>query len=261
MFPGLNSFPEGQIIAFALVFLRIIAFVVSWPIFGTSSVPVSVKVLLALIISMVVFPTIPAFQNANLIKFGDEIVFMAIRELAIGLVLGFLMRMFFFAVSMAGEIISVSIGIGSAQLFNPAMGSSGSALEQFQVMLATLFFLVMNGHHMFIAGLGQSFSIVPVSDLGIATNGFGGMGQIITEVFVMGIKISAPILVAIFVTNIAMGIVGRAVPQVNVLVTSMPVTILLGFAVLMITTPLFVGEMSGMIDLMADNFFKMMKAL
>jgi flagellar biosynthetic protein FliR len=114
---------------------------------------------------------------------------------------------------------------------------------------------------MFIAGLGESFTIVPVSDLAIATNGFGGMAQIITDVFLMGIKISAPILVAIFLTNIAMGIVGRAVPQVNVLVTSMPVTIMLGFVVLMITTPLFVSEMSGMIHMMADNFFKMMKAL
>jgi flagellar biosynthesis protein FliR len=261
LFSGLTQLPEGQIIAFALVLLRIVAFVIAWPIFGTNSVPVTVKVLLAVILSMLVFPTLTNFQNAAQIKFGDEIIFMSIRELGVGLMLGFLMRLFFFAISIAGEIISVSIGLGSAQLFNPAMGSSGSAVEQFEIMLASLFFLVMNGHHVFLAGLGQSFTFVPISDVGINTASFGGMAQIITDVFLMGLKISAPVLVAIFLTNVSMGILGRAVPQVNVLVTSLPVTLMLGFAVLLITTPLFVGEMSGMITSMADNFFKMMKAM
>lgn len=260
MLNALYQFPEGQIIAFALVFLRLMAFVVAWPVFGSATVPVPSKVLLALVFAMVVFPTI-SFQNIDLIAINDQIIFMAIRELLVGLFLGFLMRMFFFAVSVAGEIISVTMGLASAQLYNPAMGSQSNVVEQFEVLLATLFFLAFNGHHLFIAGIAQSFTMVPVAAVGIKTAGFLEIAQIGQQILLLGLKISAPVLVSIFITNVAMGILGKAVPQINVLVTSMPVTIMLGFAVLMISTPLFVHEMSTLIDLMTDNFFKAMRVL
>jgi flagellar biosynthetic protein FliR len=260
VFPGFNQFPEGQIIAFALVFMRIIAFVVAWPVFGTSSVPVSVKVLLSLTMTMIFFPVV-SFQNIDLIKIGDEIVFLSIREIFVGLALGFLMRMFFFAISIAGEIISVSIGLASAQLYNPAMGSQSNVIEQFEVMLATLFFFAIDGHHVFIQGMAQSFQIVPVAAMAVKSEAFGGIAQITQDVFLSGLRISGPIIVAIFLANVAMGIVGRAVPQINVLVTSQPVTLLLGLAVLIVTIPLFLGEMTGLINLMAERFFQFMKVV
>jgi flagellar biosynthetic protein FliR len=260
LIPGFNLFPEGQIIGFALVFLRILAFVVTWPIFGTATVPVPVKVLLALVMSIVLFPVI-TFTQIDLIKIDDQIIFLAIRELCIGLALGYLMRLFFFTVSIAGEIISVTMGLASAQLYNPAMGSQGNVVEQFQLMLASLFFLGMNGHHVFIGGLAESFHIVPVADIGLKTAAFAGIAPMIQDVFLMGLKMSAPVLIAVFLTNIAMGIVGRAVPQINVLVTGMPVTIMISFGVLIITTPLFVGEMDSLVYIMADRFFQFMKVI
>ena len=260
MMSGLYQFPEGQIIAFALVFLRLMAFVVAWPVFGSAMVPIPSKVLLALIFAMVVFPTIP-FQNVDLIAINNDIIFMAIRELLVGLFLGFLMRMFFFAVSVAGEIISVTMGLASAQLYNPAMGSQSNVVEQFEVLIATLFFLAMNGHHLFLSGISQSFSLVPVADIAIRTGGFLEIAEMGQEILLLGLKISAPVLVSIFVTNVAMGILGKAVPQINVLITSMPVTILLGFGVMIISLPLFVHEMGALVDMMADNFFKAMKVL
>lgn len=260
MFPGLSQFPEGQIIAFALVFLRIIAFVVAWPVFGTAVVPVSVKVLLALTMSMILFPVI-SFTNVDLIKIDDQIAFLAIRELCVGLALGFLMRMFFFTISIAGEIISVSMGLASAQLYNPAFGSSSNVVEQFQLMLATLFFFAIDGHHVFIHGMAQSFEIVPVAAIAVKSQAFGGISQITQDVVLAGLRMSAPVMVAIFIANLAMGILGRAVPQINVLVTSMAVTLILGLAVLIVTTPLFLGEMSGLINLMAERFFQFMKVV
>lgn len=260
MFPGLYQFPEGQIIAFALVFLRILAFVIAWPVFGTATVPVPVKVLLGLTMSMIIFPVV-SFQNVDMIKIDDQIIFLSIREICIGLALGFLMRLFFFTVSIAGDIISVSMGLASAQLYNPAMGSQGNVVEQFQLMLATLFFLAMNGHHVFIGGLAESFHLVPIAAVGMKTTAFAGIAPMVQDVFVMGIKMSAPVLVAVFLANIAMGIVGRAVPQINVLVTGIPVTIMISLGVLMVTTPLFVNEMDSLVVIMADRFFQFMKVL
>lgn len=260
MFPGLYQFPEGQIVAFALIFLRIMAFVVAWPIFGTQSVPVAIKVLLALVLSMILMPVV-GFQNVDLIKIDDHLIFLAAREICIGLSLGFLMRLFFFAISVAGEIISVSMGLASAQLYNPAMGSQSNVVEQFQMMLATLFFLGMNGHHIFIGGLAESFQLVPVASTALKTVGFSGIAPMVQDVFLMGLKMSSPVLVAVFLTNVAMGIVGRAVPQINVLVTGMPVTIMVSFAIMIITVPLFVNEMDSLVVIMADRFFQFMKVL
>lgn len=258
--PGIYGFPEGQIIAMALVFLRLIAFVVAWPVFGSASVPVSVKVLLALILAITLTPTL-RFQNADMIGFREELIFISVRELLIGLSLGFLMRMFFFAVSVSGEIISVSIGLASAQLYNPAMGATSNVVEQFQLMLATLFFLALNGHHVFLTGVAQSFEMVPVASMGFNVEAFSNVAAAAQDVMLMGLKMAAPILIAIFLANVAMGVIGRAVPQINVLVTSMPVTTLIGLGVLFIGMPLFIVEMDGLMVVMADRLFQFMKVL
>lgn len=260
MIPGFDQFPEGQIIGFALIFLRIIAFVVAWPVFGSSTVPVPVKVLFSLVLSVILFPVV-SFTNVDLIKIDDQIIFLSIREVGIGLALGFLMRMFFFAVTIAGEVISISMGLSSAQIFNPAMGVQTNVIEQFESLLATLFFLAIDGHHLFIHGLAQSFDLAPIADIGIKAGAFGSIQVWVQDVFIAGLKMSAPILVAIFLANLAMGVIGRAVPQINVLVTSMPVTLLLGIAVMIITIPLFLGEMHGLLDLMAERFFQFMKVI
>lgn len=259
MFP-LYQFPEGQIIAFALVFLRIIAFVIAWPVFGTNLVSAPVKILLALTLSVLLFPILK-YQNADLIRIDDELLFLVIREIGVGLLLGYLMRMFFFAVSVAGEIISVSIGLASAQLYNPAMGSQSNVVEQFQLALATLFFLAIDGHHFFLSGLATSFNVVPVAAVGINYKVFSSVVVAGQTVLLLGFKMAAPVLVAIFMANISLGILGRAVPQLNVLVTSMPVTIMAGLGVLIISMPLFVGEMDMVLTAMANHFMQFMKVM
>jgi flagellar biosynthetic protein FliR len=257
---SLYQFPEGQIIAFALVLLRLLAFFISWPIFGVSTVPTPIKVLLSVAVALMMFPVVK-FSGIDLIKISDEVILLSIRELAIGLCLGFMMRMFFFTVSAAGDIISVSIGLGSAQLFNPTIGGQSGVTEQFQVTLATLFFLAINGHHLFIAGLASSFEIVPVAKMSINTEAFTGFVVAAQNVFSIGLRIASPVVVAIFLSNITMGVIGRAVPQINVLVTSFPITILVGVSVMIITIPLVLGEMNVLLEVMSDSFMKMMKVL
>lgn len=260
MLGGIYQFPEGQIIALALVFLRILAFVIAWPIFGTSTVPVHVKVLLALGLSILIFP-VANLQNFDLLKIGDQIVFLAFREIAVGLFLGFLMRMFFFAVSVCGEVLSISTGLSSAQIFNPASGTNSNVMEQFQLLLATLLFLSVSGHHLFIVGLAKSFEILPVSDFGIRPVAFSGAAFLVKDVMLMGIKMSAPVMLAVFLANIAMGVLGRAVPQINVMVTSLSVQISVGLGVLFVTLPLMLTETNSLLDLMADRFFAILKVM
>lgn len=260
MNPLMNLFPEGQIIAYALIFLRIIAFVVAMPVIGTNSVPVVVKILFSLVLAILLGPVLK-FQNAEMIQIGDQIVLLAIRELFIGLFLGYLMRLFFFCISIAGEIIGISSGVTSAQLFNPAMGTQGNVMEQFYLIIATLFFFGLNGHHIFLQGLAKSFEILPIAKASINTNAFGSISQSFQLILAMGVRLGAPVMISILLTNLAMGVVGRAVPQMNVLVTSLQVTFLITIFVLLITVPFFLDEMGVVLNQMATQFMNAMQVL
>lgn len=260
MFPGFAQFPEGQIIAFALVFLRVVAFVVAMPVIGTTAVPVQVKVLLSVAMAMILFPVM-RFQNGDWIRISEQVTLLAGREVLIGLFLGFLMRLFFFAVSIAGELIGVSSGASQAQLFNPAMGTQSNVLEQFYTVLATLFFFGLNGHHLFIEGMAKSFELLPVTDVGFRTSGLAQVSARFQDILLIGVKLAAPVMVSILLTNLAMGVLGRAVPQMNVFMTSMQVTFLITLFILMITVPFFIDEMEVLLRTMADRFMTTMKVL
>jgi flagellar biosynthetic protein FliR len=258
--PNIYQFPEGQIVAFVLVLLRISAFFVAWPVFGTILVPTPVKILLSICVALMMFPIIH-FQNLTQLQVSEDLIVFAFREVALGLVMGFMMRMFFFAISIAGEITSTTIGLSSGHMFNPTLGSQSTTVEQFQLALATLFFLSLSGHHLFLSGLGQSFELLPVSTAGINYKGFVSLSVTVEKVFLLALKMCAPVLIAILLTNLSMGIVGRAVPQINVLVTSLPVTISVGLGVVFVSIPLVLAEMTGLLDVMATEFFRMMRVL
>jgi flagellar biosynthesis protein FliR len=260
LFPGFQTFPEGQIIAFALVLMRVIAFIVSWPIFGSNLVSVQVKVLLSITLTMIVFPTV-GFQNVNLIQINEQLILLTFREICIGLFLGYLLRFIFFSIQIAGEIMGTSTGLASAQLYNPTMGSQGNVLDQYHLVLATILTLTLNGHHMFIEGLVKSFEMAPVSAVGLNTQAFASISLIVKDTFIMGIKMAAPIMVSMFIINITMGLIGRAVPQMNVMMTGMQVTILAGLFVILVSTPLFVEEVSQLLQIMSEHVFATMKVI
>ncbi len=257
---SLYQFAEIEMLAFILVFLRVLSFMLSWAILGTTTVPMPVKILTSLVISFVLFPLIGWKQLGADLSSG-MVIFLAAREVAIGLIIGFFTKMFFHAVAIGGQIISISMGLSSAQVFNPTLNVEGSAIEQFKVMLGSLFFLFINGHHHFLTGFAASFSLIPLHTTGIDFNAFASIGPIVGEVMVIGIKVAAPVMISIFFVNIAMGIVGRAVPQINVLVTSLPVNILVGFATLMIALPLFSYELREILETTTARLFELMKNL
>jgi len=253
-------FNETHVLVFGLIWLRMLSFVVSSAFLGSPSVNLPVKILFSVVLSMVVFPfTLIAVQDTA--QISDYVVIYAIREVAVGLLLGLLTRFFFFALSMAGELISMAMGLGSAQVYNPFIGSSGQVIEQFFSILGMVVFLSLNGHHLFVSALVQSFEVVPIANMSLQVGGLAEISQKFQQIFVMMIKMSAPILLAIFMVNIAMAIVGRAVPQLNVMVTSFPVTIMVGLVILIVSLPLMSIEMSQLLETTSDQLFKLMRSL
>lgn len=258
--PNIYHLSEGQLLLFALILMRMTAFVVSSAIFGSPTIGVQLKILFSVILSVLLFPTVK-IGSADLLVISDQIILLCGREILIGLTLGFLTRLFFFTVTMTGDLVSTTVGLNASQMFNPLLGSNGNTLDQFYSVLGTLIFLAVNGHHLLVSALAQSFEMVPVSSLNLNWGVFGEMATFGQAVLLIAIKMSAPMIIAVFVTNLSMGILGRAVPQMNVLVTSMPVTILLGMTVVFLCLPLFVLEMNGVMDITATQLFSVMKGL
>lgn len=253
---------ETQILVFGLILLRMSAFVVSAAIFNSQSISAPLKILMSLVFSMVAFQTVATNETlVRLHESSNQLLLFAGREVFIGIVMGFVTRLFFFAVTIAGELVSVSMGLGQAQVFNPMMGTMSNAMEQFYSVLAMLVFLAFNGHHMMISGLNDSFISQPIAELNFQVATLGEIVLRVQNFFVVGIKIAAPVLISMIIVQLGMALLSRVVPQINVIFTSTSVTALVGFLILFVSLPLLVMQMSGLMDYSMTEFMKFIKAI
>lgn len=259
MISNIYRFNETEMLLFFMVMMRMTAFVVSWPVFGVENIATHVKVLFAVLLAMVIFPTMH-WSPAQMDAVKSDLMLLAAREAFIGLSIGYLARFFFFGFRIAGEMISQALGLGSAQMFNPALGGQTTTVEQFYVGLASLFYLGVNGHHFLITGLVSSFDMVPAAQFTMNTSQFAGLGMMTQEVVELGLKLSAPVVISILAINLVLGVVGKTVPQLNVLVTSFPVNILVGFMLMILTLPMLMDHMGAYLELSTTRVFQFVKA-
>lgn len=253
------QFSDTQIVLFCLVLVRMSAFVVAWPIFGVELVSNQLKILFALLLTLVVFPTLH-WSTAQIEASTANLILLTCKEAFVGVAIGYLARMFFFTFRIAGEMASQAMGLGAAQMFNPTLGGQSTSMEQFYVGLASLFYLAVNGHHHLITGLVASFQWVPAAQMSLNVSQFPGIINIVSEIIEMGMRLSAPIVIAILAINLILGVVGKTVPQLNVLVTSFPINILIGFFLLMITMPMLIENMDGFLEVSTTRIFQFVKA-
>ncbi len=239
---NLLNIDQFEIIAFVLVFFRCLGFFLSWPLFSGSNVPAPLKALLSLLMAFICFTLIEPQSYPRVVQY-QTIIGLGVKELALGFSMGFLTTLIFHTVAIAGELISMAMGLSSAQIFNPTLNMQQSSVNQLYYFLAAFLFLGIRGHHYFLMGLTESFELVPLNVLLPRLSSLGEftlLGQRILEVALL---LSAPILVSILLVNFSLGIMGRAVPQINVLITSLPVNALLGLSVLIVVLPFFVDAL------------------
>jgi flagellar biosynthesis protein FliR len=252
------NFSQTEMLLFSLVLIRMSAFVVSWPVFGVETVTPQIKVLFATVLTMVVFPT-PHWQGFQTQGVEANLVLLVLREAFIGLSMGYLARFFFFAFRIAGEMVSQAMGLSAASMFNPSMGGQTSSVEQFYTAFATLFYLAVNGHHYLITGLVRSFQWAPAAVLSLNVSQFTGVIQMSQEIIELGLRFSAPVVISILVINLVLGVIGKTVPQLNVLVTSFPINILIGLFLLIITMPMLLDQMSDFLALSTTRVFQLVR--
>ena len=223
---------------FLLVLLRVGALMVVAPIFGHRHWLARAKVGLALMIAVVLFPMV-ADQPLDLPTGIFPYAFLMVREVLMGVVLGFTVLLLFVAIQFAGQLAGLQMGFGIVNVIDPQSSNQVSIIGQFLNILAILLLLTLDGHHMILSGLVTSFETIPLGGVSFQDGLMFKLMDLTAQVFIIAVKISAPILMALFLVTAAMGVLARTVPQMNVFLIGFPLQIGVGLAALVIVLPLF----------------------
>jgi flagellar biosynthetic protein FliR len=207
---------------------------------------VSVKVSLGVLMAMVITPAIPALPAADPMSLAGLTVLL--REMLIGVGMGFSMRIVFAAVEMAGEVSSLTMGLGFATFFDPQSSGRSSAVSQFLALVATTLFVVTNAHLVLIEVLAESFISMPVAATPMAAGAPLELALWGARIFSAGLQLSLPIVAALLITNVALGILTRAAPQLNIFGIGFSVSLAVGLLVISLVVPYLGTPLQNLIN-------------
>lgn len=233
------SFSSNELIALINSFIwpltRILGLIAIAPPFGNNMVPVQIKIALGVVLSFIVAPTLPAVSDIEPVSLNGILVLT--QQLIIGIGMGFVMRLVFASIEMAGEVSGLTMGLGFASFFDPQTQGRSSAIAQFLVLTTTLLMLTLNVHLSMLAALVESFQTIPITASFQAGFNFYKLAVWGEQIFSVGMRLSLPIVAALLVTNVALGILTRAAPQLNLFGIGFPITIGVGFLMLALIVP------------------------
>ena len=240
--PSLPFSTIDQLLVFLLVLGRVSGILAATPMFGGKLVPNRIKAALAFALALVLFPAlIPKLGNlpTDLISFG----LLMVKEALIGISLGLLSQLIFAAVEFSGFIVSTQMGLSIALQFDPTLGMQVSSLAVFQNLLAMLLFLSLGAHHIFFAAIIESYQLLPVGQWQMSVELLTFFTKTVSGIFVLGMKLAAPVMASLLAVTVMLGIMARVFPQMNVFMVSMPLNIGLGFLFLGLSLMAFVSTL------------------
>lgn len=239
MFPFVSPLPsQSEVFLFALVLCRIGGLFAALPVFGGRRLPNRIKIAAVLSITLVCLPVLnitPPPVPADAFTLG----LLVTREMLIGLTLAYITQIIFAAVEFSGQIIGLQMGFSISQVLDPNRGTQMQIMSVMQSLLATLFFLSLNIHHVFISAIVDSFRVIPLGGWKMSEALIHFLVNATSDVFILGIRLAAPVMVTLLLTSVVLGIMARSFPQMNVFMVSFPLSIGLGFLVLGSTLLLF----------------------
>jgi len=248
--------------AFLLIFCRITSFFVVVPVLSSRNVPVMFKIGLSLFISFIVFSTIGLKQP---IVIDGQYVLMIMREMLVGILLGFLGYIFFTVVQTAGSFMDMQIGFSMASVIDPLTGVSTPMLGNLKYMVAILLFLSFDGHHLFIRAIMDSYNWIPLSNQ-LFDRIYSGqisdfLFQSFSKMFYLAFQLAAPVIAALFLTDLGLGLLTRVAPQFNIFVIGAPLKMILGLTLLMFLFPELIGQFQSLFSSMFDYMEKLLQLI
>lgn len=237
---------DAQLLAFILAFVRITSMVAVAPILGSQSVPVQVKVFFSLLLAFLLVPMLKSDQRLEALTLPGMTP-LVLKEVTVGIFLGLIAKFLFEGFQFAGWLISTQMGLGMAQLVDPASGQPSTPISNIYGMVAIVIFLILNGHHFLLTALYRSFDVLSVGDLRFLKPAAGRqMMTMFNDLFVVGIKLAAPSMATLFLIEVCMGIMARMVPQMNIFFIGLPIRLSVGLFIIIASLPVFYVFLSSL---------------
>ena len=240
-FPFLDM---NEMAVFAMVLIRVSVILFMFPVFGSNLIPMPVKAGMSLLLSLYLTPVVTVSPQSfpNTILEGGVLV---LSEAVMGLTLSLVVRFFFAAVQVGGQLVGYQMGFAIANVFDPVSGGQMSILSNFAFWVTLILFMVLDGHHMFIRALAHSFEMVPVGHLYPGKSIMPSMIKLSSGMFSLSLQISGPAIVALLLVNAAFGIVAKVVPQINILIVAFPINVSMGLFFFGVSLHLILASMKA----------------
>ncbi|MFA4858150.1 MAG: flagellar biosynthetic protein FliR [Candidatus Margulisiibacteriota bacterium] len=251
----------AQLAAVLLIFARICGVFIEAPLFSSRTFPAQIKTALAIWIALVLWFVVPVAKD---IPLKPEIFLVClVSEVVLGFLIGFVCNILFTAIQAAGEIMDLQMGLSVAQALDPVFGATISVVGRLMFYVGLMMFITLNGHHMLLSGLHQSFVAIPA---GAPLNIFSGkltmqLLDLGKEMWLIAIQLSAPVVLIIFISDFTFGIVSRVAPQVNVFMLGFQVKPALGLFALLLSAPLLTKYIANLVEKMGMEIIKLVAIL
>jgi flagellar biosynthetic protein FliR len=235
----LNIIDPVQLRTYMLVLLRVSIFLLMFPIFSSAVFPATLKMGLAMVISLLFYSVVPV----DLTRFPMDAISTALLILAeamVGLTLGLCLRIFFGSVQLAGQVIGFQMGFAMINVVDPQSGANVSIMDQLGYWVCVVVFLMLNGHHIIISALINSFELVPVGVFMMQKILMVKLLDLAGGLFLLAIKIGAPVIAALFFVSVGFGLVSKFAPQMNVMIVAFPLKIVAGLFLFGLTLEIIV---------------------
>ena len=228
-----------------LVLVRVTAMLALVPIFSQTQIPQLLRFAIGFVIAFIIVHTVPPMPPLH--GLGDLAVAIA-AQVFVGVVFGFVSFLIFTGIQFAGEIIDIQMGFAVVNIINPLTSQSVTVIGEFQLALATLLYLAADAHHALIAGIAQSFELVPLPFAATPELVAGDVVRFFTQALFVVFQIAAPVAIALFLVNVMLGLMARVAPQMNVFVVGLPIQIIVGMVMIVVSLPLFGAVFPALLD-------------
>jgi len=254
------DFYAEKFVIFLLVFIRTVSMFATAPLYANQAIPGQLKIWAAGFFAFAIFPLVGAMTPSVSLDLGS-LVLLAIQEAIIGSAIGFSLGIIFHGVVYAGDIFGVVMGFSISSVIDRQYGFDVPAIGQFEYIIAVFIFLILDGHLFLIQALKMSYVAVPVSGLKIGGEAVNTFVRMTGMVFLTAIKVGAPVIVSLFLTDVLMGIISRMVPQLNVFFVGMPLKAGIGIFTIIASLPFFVFVFGKLLGVFEQNVVEMIRLL
>ena len=235
-------------------FIRVLAVFTSAPVFSSRAFTTRARIVLAFLVALAAQASLP---EAPIVGFNDPRAFgVLVQQVGVGLSIGFAVRLVFAALELAGEVVGFQMGLNFAAFFDPAMNSQSSAVARFFSQMTAMLFVVMNGHIMVLMAVTKSFEAFPVDQNFLQALAHMKIHQLGTDLFASALWIALPMVGMVMFANLALGVISRVAPQMNIFAIGFPITLVVGLVGIALTLPMldqpFLALMTRTIEIFGD---------